>query len=82
MCGLGAIIHSMNRVNDLALHMNRIAKAHIKWNVHRTHIVHMLEPVLEVVKDCNADYDDEIEQAWTDLYFIIADLIEIYRNKR
>ncbi|KAK5975028.1 GLOBIN domain-containing protein, partial [Trichostrongylus colubriformis] len=39
MCGLGAIIHSMNRENDLAIQMNRIARAHIKWNVYRIHIV-------------------------------------------
>ncbi|PIO61111.1 hypothetical protein TELCIR_17375 [Teladorsagia circumcincta] len=81
MCGLGAIINSMNRENELALQMNRIAKAHIKWNVHRVHIVHMLEPVLAVVKECNDDFDDETKQAWTTLYHIIADLIEIYRNK-
>lgn len=39
MCGLGAIIHSMKHENDLAVQINRIAKAHIKWNVHRMHIV-------------------------------------------
>ncbi|PIO72258.1 globin [Teladorsagia circumcincta] len=81
MCGLGSIIHSMNRENDLAIQMNRIAKAHIKWNIHRIHIVHMLEPVLAVVRECNDDIDDEAIQAWTTLYHIIADLIEIYRNK-
>ncbi|PIO61170.1 hypothetical protein TELCIR_17315, partial [Teladorsagia circumcincta] len=43
---------------------------------------HMLEPVLAVVKECNDDIDDETIQAWTTLYLIIADLIEIYRNKK
>ncbi|EPB70675.1 hypothetical protein ANCCEY_10228 [Ancylostoma ceylanicum] len=82
MCGLGAIIHSMKNENDLAVQMNRIAKAHIKWNVHRTHVIHMLEPVLEVVKECNdGKLNTETEQAWTTLYHLIADLIEIYRKK-
>ncbi|XGW30470.1 hypothetical protein V3C99_009444 [Haemonchus contortus] len=82
MCGLGAIIHSMNREKDLAIQMNRIAKAHIKWKVHRAHVVHMLEPVLEVVKECNKDFNEETKEAWTTLYYIIAELIEIYRHKR
>ncbi|ETN74914.1 globin [Necator americanus] len=82
MCGLGAIIHSMNNENDLALQMNRIAKAHIKWNVHRKHVIHMLEPVLDLVEECNdGKLDYETKEAWTTLYNVIADLIEIYRYK-
>ncbi|KAK6015891.1 hypothetical protein OSTOST_18634 [Ostertagia ostertagi] len=38
----------------------------------------MLEPVLAVVKECNDDFDNETKQAWTTLYHIIADLIEIF----
>ncbi|VDL79227.1 unnamed protein product [Nippostrongylus brasiliensis] len=81
MCGLGAIIHSMKHENELALQMTRIAKAHIKWNVHRSHVVHMLDPVLDIVQECNPNYNNEMKQAWTTLYHIIADLIEIYRKK-
>lgn len=42
----------------------------------------MLEPVLGIVKECNEGYNDEIKEAWTTLYHIIADLIEIYRYKK
>lgn len=41
----------------------------------------MLDPVLEVIKECNDDYDEEAKQAWTTLYDIIAEVIEIYRSK-
>lgn len=60
--------------------MSRIAVAHIKWNVQRNHVIHMIEPVLEVVKECNGyQLDDETRQAWTVLYQVIADLIEVFR---
>ena len=39
----------------------------------------MLQPVLEIVADCNGNINEEIREAWTTLYSLIADLIEIYR---
>lgn len=38
MAGLRSIIYSMDAKNELAAQLNRIAKAHIKWNIHRSHI--------------------------------------------
>ncbi|XGW30458.1 hypothetical protein V3C99_009435 [Haemonchus contortus] len=81
MCGLTAIIHSMNREDELEVQMKRIAKAHVKWNVHRSHVENMLDPALEVLKECNDDFDEEAKQAWSTLYDIIAEVIEIYRKK-
>ncbi|XGW30456.1 hypothetical protein V3C99_009434 [Haemonchus contortus] len=81
ICGLTAIIRSMTRESEFANHMKRIAKAHVKWNVHRGHVEHMVDPVLEVVKECNDDFDEETKEAWTTLYDILAEVIEIYRNK-
>ncbi|CAI4228115.1 unnamed protein product [Auanema sp. JU1783] len=82
MAGLRSIIHSMNKETELADQLMRIAKAHIKWNIHRSHIQHMLDPVLEVVKEANGyEMDDETKEAWTTLYDVIAELIEIYRAK-
>ncbi|CAB04152.2 Globin domain-containing protein [Caenorhabditis elegans] len=78
--GLGKIIDSMRDEEALGKSMSRIAVAHIKWNVQRNHVIHMIEPVLEVVKECNGyQLDDETRQAWTVLYQVIADLIEVFR---
>lgn len=41
----------------------------------------MLQPVLEIVADCNGgSIDSETKEAWTTLYTVISDLIEIYRS--
>ncbi|ULT92252.1 hypothetical protein L3Y34_009776 [Caenorhabditis briggsae] len=78
--GLGKIIESMRDEEELRKSMSRIALAHIKWNVQRNHVIHMIEPVLEVVKECNGyQLDDETRQAWTVLYQVIANLIEVFR---
>ncbi|CAI2352989.1 unnamed protein product [Caenorhabditis sp. 36 PRJEB53466] len=78
--GLGRIIESMRNEEELAKSMSRIAQAHIKWNVQRNHVIHMIEPVLEVVKECNGyQLDEETRQSWTVLYQVIANLIEIFR---
>ncbi|EFP00288.1 CRE-GLB-14 protein [Caenorhabditis remanei] len=78
--GLGRIIESMRDEEELRKSMSRIALAHIKWNVQRNHVIHMIEPVLEVVKECNGyQLDEETRQAWTVLYQVIANLIEVFR---
>lgn len=42
----------------------------------------MLQPVLEVVEESNGyQMDDETREAWSTLYDVIAELIEVYRNK-
>uniref|UniRef100_A0A1I7WMA7 GLOBIN domain-containing protein n=1 Tax=Heterorhabditis bacteriophora TaxID=37862 RepID=A0A1I7WMA7_HETBA len=96
MCGLGSIIQSMRNEEELAAQLNRIARAHI--NVFATNLnyisvtntlkksssksTHMLDPVLDVVKECNGyQMDNETKEAWTTLYDVIANLIDIYRNK-
>ncbi|CAD6187005.1 unnamed protein product [Caenorhabditis auriculariae] len=82
MCGLRQIIDSMGNEEELAAQLSRIALAHIKWNVQRYHVVNMCEPVCEVVKECN-DYkmDAETRKAWTVLYQVIANLIEVFRAR-
>uniref|UniRef100_A0A8R1IF54 HTH luxR-type domain-containing protein n=1 Tax=Caenorhabditis japonica TaxID=281687 RepID=A0A8R1IF54_CAEJA len=47
------------------------------------HFQHMIEPVLEVVKECNGyQLDEETRQAWTVLYQVIANLIEVFRCRK
>ncbi|GMR49105.1 hypothetical protein PMAYCL1PPCAC_19300, partial [Pristionchus mayeri] len=82
MKGLRAIIDAMDDEISLAEQLKRIARAHIKWNIHKSHVMHMLQPVLEVIsntlkqKPLNADIAD----AWTTLYDVIANLIDIFRE--
>ncbi|CAI5450708.1 unnamed protein product [Caenorhabditis angaria] len=80
--GLGKIIESMRNEEELGKQLARIAQAHIKWNVQRNHVIHMIEPVLEVVKETNGyQLDEETRVAWSVLYQVIANLIEVFRNR-
>ncbi|KJH45075.1 hypothetical protein DICVIV_08892 [Dictyocaulus viviparus] len=83
MCALKNINNSILDENELALQMSLIAMAHIKWNVHRSHIMNMLHPVLDTVKEYNdGEMDANTEAAWTTFYDIIANVIEIFRDKQ
>ncbi|KAH7710942.1 Protein GLB-14 [Aphelenchoides avenae] len=79
MGGLRAIIDNMDDDEKLNKALRRIAFAHVKWNIHKRHLMHMVEPVLEVVKE-SAYLDDEVRTAWRTLYDVIANLIEIFRR--
>ncbi|CAB3397305.1 unnamed protein product [Caenorhabditis bovis] len=80
--GLGTIIESMRDEEELTKQLTRIAVAHIKWNVQRNHVIHMIEPVLDVVKECNGyQLDEHTKEAWITLYQVIANFIEVFRNK-
>ncbi|KAE9421468.1 hypothetical protein Angca_002235 [Angiostrongylus cantonensis] len=81
MAGLRNIIHSMSNEDELILQMIRIAKAHKKWNIHRRHVMTMLQPLLETLQESNnGQMDEELKTAWTTFFDVIADFIEIYRN--
>ncbi|CAJ0953372.1 unnamed protein product, partial [Mesorhabditis belari] len=80
MCGLRQIIYSLENEKDLADHLNRIARAHIKWSVYRHHVEHMCAPVLETLGAVSGGIDEKTKEAWTRLYDVIANLIEIYRE--
>ena len=48
MCGLRSIIDSMQSENELAEQLNRIARAHIKWNVQRKHVFVGFKSILKL----------------------------------
>ncbi|TMS38185.1 hypothetical protein L596_004961 [Steinernema carpocapsae] len=80
MKGLRTIIDAMDDDTKLTASLKRIAKAHIKWNIHKSHLMHMVQPVVEVVRETNGGLmTDEIKTAWITLYDVIANLIDIYR---
>ncbi|KAF8371033.1 glb-14 [Pristionchus pacificus] len=82
MKGLRAIIDAMDDEISLAEQLKRIARAHIKWNIHKAHVMHMLLPVLEVLSKAlnQRPLSPEIADAWTTLYDVIANLIDIFRE--
>ncbi|KAK0398593.1 hypothetical protein QR680_002659 [Steinernema hermaphroditum] len=80
MTGLRTIIDAMDDDAKLTASLKRIAKAHIKWNIHKSHLMHMVEPVVQVVRETNGGLlTDEMKHAWITLYDVIANLIDIYR---
>uniref|UniRef100_A0A914Z650 Globin family profile domain-containing protein n=1 Tax=Panagrolaimus superbus TaxID=310955 RepID=A0A914Z650_9BILA len=78
MRGLRTIIDNMDDNDRMVRALRKIAHAHVKWCVYKKHIVHMLGPVLEQVR-AHAGMNPKIEHAWTTLYDVIANLIDVFR---
>ncbi|GMT24591.1 hypothetical protein PFISCL1PPCAC_15888, partial [Pristionchus fissidentatus] len=82
MTGLRSIIDAMDDEISLADQLKRIARAHIKWNIHKVHVMNMLLPVLDVLANTlnQKPLQTDIAEAWTTLYDVIANLIDIFRE--
>ncbi|KAJ1371143.1 Globin [Parelaphostrongylus tenuis] len=79
MCWLRSTVHSMSDDDRLIPQMIRIAKAHKKWNVHRRHVMNMLHPLLETLKECvNGQMAEGLETAWTTFLEVIVEFMEIH----
>uniref|UniRef100_A0AC35EYM1 Globin family profile domain-containing protein n=1 Tax=Panagrolaimus sp. PS1159 TaxID=55785 RepID=A0AC35EYM1_9BILA len=78
MRGLRTIIDNMDDNDRMVRALRKIAHAHVKWCVYKKHIIHMLVPVLEQVR-AHAGMNPEIEHAWTTLYDVIANLVDVFR---
>ncbi|CAJ0569080.1 unnamed protein product, partial [Mesorhabditis spiculigera] len=76
--GLKEIIHAMDDEDELSLHLNRIARAHIKWSVQRYHVADMIDPLLDTIRYCTGKLDRETAEAWTTLYDHISVCLDGY----
>ncbi|KAE9556448.1 hypothetical protein FO519_000333 [Halicephalobus sp. NKZ332] len=78
MRGLRTIIDNMDDDTRMTRALRKIAYAHVKWSVYKKHITHMLNPVLEQVQ-IHSGMNLEIKEAWTTLFDVIANLVDIFR---
>ena len=92
MGGLRLIINSLDDDEKMTRALRKIAHAHVKWNIQKSHIMvslrevscdpdrfqNMLVPLVDVIQE-NYRKDPEIHEAWSTLFDVIANLIEIYR---
>uniref|UniRef100_A0A7E4W3W0 GLOBIN domain-containing protein n=1 Tax=Panagrellus redivivus TaxID=6233 RepID=A0A7E4W3W0_PANRE len=78
--GLKNIIDNLDDEERIFNALRKIAQAHVKWNVYRHHVINMLGPVLDTIKMCTGSLTPEKERAWTILYEVIANLIEVFRT--
>uniref|UniRef100_A0AC34QAH0 Globin family profile domain-containing protein n=1 Tax=Panagrolaimus sp. JU765 TaxID=591449 RepID=A0AC34QAH0_9BILA len=79
MRGLRTIIENLDDDDRITKALRKIAHAHVKWGIYKKHIIHMLGPVLDQVQAYNG-MTPEIKDAWTVLYDVIANLIDIFRE--
>ncbi|KAH7713618.1 CRE-GLB-14 protein [Aphelenchoides avenae] len=79
MGGLRTIIENMDDDKNLNRVLRRIAYAHVKWNIYKYHLMNMLQPLLEVIRE-SAYMDEEVRTSWTTLFDVIANLIDIFRK--
>uniref|UniRef100_A0A0N4ZBZ3 GLOBIN domain-containing protein n=1 Tax=Parastrongyloides trichosuri TaxID=131310 RepID=A0A0N4ZBZ3_PARTI len=82
MKGLGHIIDSTQDEEKMCNVLQQIAKAHIKWNIHKKHVMHMLEQVLIMLADEIGPLDKDTKEAWTTLYDVIANMVDIFAGRR
>ncbi|MFH4978851.1 hypothetical protein AB6A40_005560 [Gnathostoma spinigerum] len=84
MEGLHSIVYSLNDIAVLEEVISRIANAHIKWNICKFHIMHMLDPVLALIasnQESKSYSKSEVIEAWTIFYDALSNIIEIYRYR-
>ncbi|KAI6174977.1 Globin family and Globin-like domain and Globin, structural domain-containing protein [Aphelenchoides bicaudatus] len=79
MAGLRLIINSMNDDDKLETALRGIAQAHVKWHIHKYHLINMLPCVIESFQAKFPMNVDQV-QAWTTLFDVIANLIDIFRS--
>uniref|UniRef100_A0A0K0F0D4 GLOBIN domain-containing protein n=1 Tax=Strongyloides venezuelensis TaxID=75913 RepID=A0A0K0F0D4_STRVS len=81
MKGLEFIICSLIDEEKLYDSLQRIAKAHVKWNIHKKHVMHMLEQVLIMIADEIGPLSNDEKEAWTTLYDVIANMVDIFAGR-
>uniref|UniRef100_A0A0N5B969 GLOBIN domain-containing protein n=1 Tax=Strongyloides papillosus TaxID=174720 RepID=A0A0N5B969_STREA len=81
MKGLEFIICSLTDEEKLYDSLQRIAKAHVKWNIHKKHVMHMLEQVLIMIADEIGPLSNDEKEAWTTLYDVIANMVDIFAGR-
>lgn len=91
MAGLRLIINSMSDDEKLETALRGIAHAHVKWHIHKYHLIvsfifnqlnlfqNMLPCVIEAFQSKFPMSLDQVE-AWTTLFDVIANLIDIFRS--
>ncbi|KAI6180047.1 Glb-14 [Aphelenchoides besseyi] len=80
MGGLKVIINSMDKDEMLERSLRGIAHAHVKWKVHKKHLIDMLPCILETF-ETHFPLSDEAKEGWTTLFDVIANLIDIFRTQ-
>ncbi|CEF71580.1 Globin family and Globin-like domain and Globin, structural domain-containing protein [Strongyloides ratti] len=81
MKGLEYIISTLNDEEKLCKSLQQIARAHTKWNIHKKHVMHMLEQVLIMLADEIGSLTNEEKEAWTTLYDVIANMVDILAGR-
>lgn len=81
MKGLENIILSLTDEEELCQTLQKIAKAHTKWNIHKKHVMHTLEQVLIMLTDEIGSLSNEEKEAWTILYDVIANIVDILSGR-
>uniref|UniRef100_A0AC35TW90 GLOBIN domain-containing protein n=1 Tax=Rhabditophanes sp. KR3021 TaxID=114890 RepID=A0AC35TW90_9BILA len=81
MKGLRYIIYSMQDQKKMYDSLHQIAKTHVKWNVHKHHVMHMLEQVLSMLADELGPLDGKTKESWSILYDVIANIIDIFADR-
>ncbi|KHJ98382.1 hypothetical protein OESDEN_01632 [Oesophagostomum dentatum] len=61
----------------------KIASSHLKWNICKFHIEHMVPGLLEVLSICmDGRLTEDICEAWQTLYDIIGNMITVQKGVR
>ncbi|KAI6212084.1 GLOBIN domain-containing protein [Aphelenchoides besseyi] len=77
-CGIRKVISSMSDDVELEKALRRIAHAHVERNIHKRHLMSMLPCFLKAFEEYKT-LDEQSREAWTTLFDVIANLIDIFR---
>ncbi|CAI4227116.1 unnamed protein product [Auanema sp. JU1783] len=82
MRGLQEIVNSIDDDSTLRQSTRKIALSHLKWNIHKKHIQHMVPELLAVLSHIReGNVTEEEKEAWRKLYDIIGNLIDIHKKR-
>ncbi|CAJ0576791.1 unnamed protein product, partial [Mesorhabditis spiculigera] len=75
MKGLGTIVSKIENEEELQDIIKKIAQAHIKFNISRSHVEHMAPCLLAVLKNANGSIDPGTKEAWEAFFEIFGDVL-------
>jgi len=62
--------------------LERIAAIHKKKHIETHHLQHMLPMVLATLRSGGAKINEETEEAWAQLFNVIAQIIELMKKQK
>ncbi|ETN68587.1 globin [Necator americanus] len=81
MAGLKRIVDVLDDNEKLIEATTKIASSHLKWNICKFHIEHMVPGLLEVLSICmGGKINQDVCEAWQTLYDIIGNMVNIQKR--